>query len=139
MNKSALLKMADMLDDMPTDRFEIKTFIGGYGELAKVSKDPFSCGAVACAVGHAAFQPWAHAEGYFFDHELQGALFIDRDGQKTKGFGHASRRWLNLNSDQWEWLFQVHSYRYDEQFDQGVPPCEGAARIRDFVQAGGIP
>lgn len=120
MNKENLLKLADYLEKVPSDKFEMLHFRRNEGgdSIPYISKS--DCGTVGCAVGWAPF--------------VKGLEPIKTDFLTTARlsfykYGHRVFRLLG-SSDRWDWCFHPGWSPIDNS------PKGAAARIRYLVNNG---
>jgi hypothetical protein len=122
MHTDRLLKLADILDLVKEDKFDMNRWRS-------------SCGTVACAIGHAA------GDEYFRDLGLNlMSTPAFPTGHYSEGFVPEFEGEYNINAaaklfgiaySEAEWLFLPHSYT--QRYIWKVTPSIVAQRIREFV------
>jgi hypothetical protein len=117
MNRQRLLRLADHLDTVPKELFNMRTWYTSYR----------GCGTVACAAGHAAAVPEFKDEGF--------ALETTDDCEKEPVYkGHtgfeACSAFFKLDFNTNQRIFTRYSYGEDDP-----TPKEVANRIREILTA----
>lgn len=115
MNKEALLKVAEILDKVNPEKFDLKGW---------------KCGTTACACGHAAMDPWFYEQGFSIK-GLEPYLTISYKG--LQGWD-AIEEFFDLNINDSFYLFEEDSYEDGFEKNKKTPPLEVADRIREFVK-----
>jgi hypothetical protein len=139
--KRRLLKLANLLDTLPEERFCYKRWVGFDWE----GKSNLSCGTTACAFGWATTISSFRKLGLRLRQIPVGAYIVAmKDDIFTKDFSYyrtytvpAANKIFDLTHDETDWLFLPKShrtYRKEEGPDEAAPPQEVAKHIRDFVK-----
>ena len=115
MNEKRLLKLADLLENIPEGR---PKFNLGFW---------YKCGTVACAIGHAALDPWFKKRGLMLcDDYIPGGyklpVFQDREDNE------AVMCFFDISDSAVDYLFYENSYPRGRRGPKTV-----AKRIRSFV------
>lgn len=114
-NYEALLRVADLVDKpKPIYMEEWATSLPIQGEFMQ------SCGYVACAIGHAALDPWFNEKGFRFNDRLNPEFDGDFGQWAVKAF-------FRIRSDDANYLFYPQSYK-------NATGANVAKRIREFVK-----
>lgn len=130
MNTDRLLKLADRLDTVPPDRFDLDAWFQSFTED--------ECGTAACAVGWACTIPEFNAAGFRAEMSDDGYClcpqYIPADTGPVYTSWAAVREFFGLTQPEADRLFFAGSY----PLDSDPTPAEVAARIRGFVRQEGV-
>lgn len=139
MNKERLLKLADFLETVPDEHFDIGSWRNGQvkdepGAVTDTALVSHACGTTGCAVGWACAMPEFQAQGLGFD--LNKGYFSNTSGTptffcaetgETLRAWHAVRQFFDLKF--WEDYHLFSGTRYEGQ----ATAKDVAVRIREFV------
>lgn len=152
MNIERLTKLAELLDTVPPDRFNMDYWgLAPHGDLEDLNIA--ECGTAACALGWACSIPEFRAAGLRlrkigtsirYDHfspeikirsEAYPALEVAHEAF------HAGAKFFDITLEQSEWLFLPREYEppgYDQDEDPPIiiTPADVAARIRALIERG---
>ncbi len=138
MNTERLLRLADYLDTVPAERFDM----GWWGSRGPWPERSRLCGTVACAFGHACLIPEFQAAGLSPGWSAAGNLFptlAGFTGEPGDTFAIAAA-FFGLDLRDSFHLFEPDEYVDDrEQPASSIRPAEVAARIRELVAKGAAP
>jgi len=125
MNRERLLRLADLVETIAPEKFDLRTW-GGYRELRKQG-DYLECGTVSCAVGWAAEDAWFQSQG-----------LSDRWNPTYAGCSgwEAVSKFFDLppSADAFQYPEAHFLFCEDSYVTRPVHPSEVAIRIRLFVE-----
>lgn len=142
--KARLLKLADFLDKLPTDRFNINTFVGPDWK----GKTDLSCGTTACMFGWATTMPEFQELGLrlHFNATHLAAFVVGSDYPLDGDFPTYSdsvstgKQIFNLDEDEFNFLFLPIDQGDDEieigersQLSPKATSQDAAQHLRHFV------
>lgn len=116
MNRERMTILRDHLrDNVKDDKFNLSTWVGN-DEIPWGGMQDLSCGTTACAMGHAASIPSFQEQG------LRLERFHDRFNEKLgritfngKVDFDAAGAFMDLNSEETEWVFDPARYRNENE------------------------
>lgn len=134
MNRERLLRLADHLDTLPAESFDM----GHWGVL-----NPRGCGTVCCALGHACFIPEFAAEGLRLDFGTDQEP--DDAGELAMVVLYRGGLWYATGYRAAAALFDIPARLAHDLFDparydavpEDIHPRDVAGRIRDLVAKDG--
>lgn len=127
MNKKRLLKLADYLDTVRLEKFDMNNW---------GIKEEFSCGTAACALGHAGTMKCFRKSGLKTEFDTLGGQvqFTAKNSRYASYFDiEAGEEFFGLNSYEAQYLFLPGTYGARKG------PKTVAGRIRRLVRNNGIP
>lgn len=134
MNIEALLRTADILEQVKDDAFNLYSFVGRaykereFAEALSTKRTilvPHNCGCTACATGYAGLDPWFVERG--FETSLTGVIHYK---DETEGW-NAVYAFYGLNYSQAHYLFDSTCYA---SLTDRAPVI---ARLREFAAGDG--
>jgi hypothetical protein len=139
--KRRLLKLANLLDTLPEERFCYEQWVGSDWE----GKSNLSCGTTACAFGWATTIHSFRKLGLRLMRKPDGGFIVamkddvinDSCGSYRNYTVPAANKIFDLTPNEADWLFLPKShraYREEEGPNEAAPPQEVAKHIRDFVK-----
>lgn len=121
MNKERLLKLADYLETVPPEKFDMGTWITGEEIPGKSDEgNLLECGSAGCALGWATMVPEFREAGLFF--HRTSIVFCEHDSFR------AAEAFFGLDSHDSQLIFSSLEYPGGRS-----EPSEVSARIRDLV------
>lgn len=135
MNIEALLRTADILEQVRDDAFNLYSFVGRnykedkFAEAISTERTilvPHNCGCTACATGYAGLDPWFVERG--FETTLSGDIYYKNKGQEG---WEAVYAFYGLSYQQAHYLFDSDSYA---SLTDRAPVI---ARLREFAAGDG--
>lgn len=126
MNTERLLKLAEKLDTVPEDRFDLSSW-------ADDRFMPGDCGTTACAVGWACTIPEFNEAGLRLVYSPSGPFPQFVTSEVNYQWFTAAEKFFDLNFGEADYLFSSMCYVGADRTPSGV-----AGRIRSLVQQGSI-
>jgi hypothetical protein len=136
MNTDRLLKLADFLDKLPPERFDIYDWVGSdfRGDV------DLSCGTTACAIGWATTIPEFRQLGLSlniqancYSHRIIATPVLDLGGGITLHGFDAAGHLFDITREDAYYLFDTGQV---DSLPRDATPADVANRIREFVKTG---